>query len=62
MLHYAVDKVFFCGGLQLLRFERFGADVQLEGDAYAEEFASLDLEKPWITDHLGVMAEFEVVD
>ncbi|KAK7756425.1 hypothetical protein SLS62_001651 [Diatrype stigma] len=57
-----MDKVYFCGGLKLLKFERFGADVQLEGGSYKEEFEGFDIEKPWITDHLGIMAEFDVVD
>lgn len=57
-----VDKVYFCGGLKLLKFEHFGADVQLKGESYKEEFEILDIERPWITDHLGIMAEFDVVD
>lgn len=57
-----VDKIYFCGGLKLLRFERFGADVQLDGEGYAKEFDALDFEKPWVTDHLGVTATFDVVD
>ncbi|EMR70883.1 putative endonuclease exonuclease phosphatase family protein [Eutypa lata UCREL1] len=57
-----MDKVYFCGGLKLLRFERFGADVQLDGEGYAKEFDALDFEKPWVTDHLGVTATFDVVD
>ncbi|KAI1257744.1 hypothetical protein MGN70_000788 [Eutypa lata] len=57
-----MDKIYFCGGLKLLRFERFGADVQLDGEGYAKEFDALDFEKPWVTDHLGVTATFDVVD
>ncbi|KAI1501294.1 hypothetical protein F5X99DRAFT_409264 [Biscogniauxia marginata] len=61
-----MDKVFFRGGLRLLRFARFGADVLLDGDpagtGAAADLLALGFERPWITDHLGVMAEVEVVD
>ena len=57
-----MDKVYFRGGLRLRRFDRFGADVQLEGEAMQAEFRALGFEKPWVTDHLGIMAEFDVVD
>ena len=62
MLPRAVDKVYFCGGLKLRTFDRFGADVQLAGDDMQEEFGALGFEKPWVTDHLGIVAEFDVVD
>ena len=54
--------MYFRGGLRLRGFERFGADVQLEGEDMRAEFRALGFEKPWVTDHLGVMAEFDVVD
>ncbi|KAI1439912.1 Endonuclease/exonuclease/phosphatase [Annulohypoxylon stygium] len=60
-----MDKVYFTGRLRLLDFQRFGADVQLdEGplELECEHLVSYGYEKPWITDHLGVMAEVEVVD
>ncbi|KAI1866524.1 hypothetical protein JX265_007825 [Neoarthrinium moseri] len=57
-----MDKVYYCGRLKLLGFERFGADVQLQHKGQRERILSLGFEKPWITDHLGVMAEFEVVE
>ncbi|KAI1102835.1 Endonuclease/exonuclease/phosphatase [Jackrogersella minutella] len=57
-----MDKVYFTGGLKLHRFERFGADLQVSGDQESTELVSLGFEKPWITDHLGVLAEVEVVD
>jgi tyrosyl-DNA phosphodiesterase 2 len=56
-----MDKVFFCGGLHCSRFERFGSGVELEDDVERNRIVDLGFEKPWVTDHLGVMAVFEVV-
>jgi tyrosyl-DNA phosphodiesterase 2 len=58
-----MDKVFFCGdGLELLEFERFGADVEPDKseEDVRNDLLSLGFEKPWITDHLGVKAVFEI--
>lgn len=55
-----MDKVFFCGGLQCLKFERFGAGVELEEESERKDLVSLGFDKPWITDHLGVVAVFKV--
>ncbi|KAI2470394.1 Endonuclease/exonuclease/phosphatase [Annulohypoxylon bovei var. microspora] len=57
-----MDKVYFTGGLRLHKFERFGADTQISGKQESEHLISLGYEKPWITDHLGVLAEVEIVD
>ncbi|KAK8041656.1 hypothetical protein PG993_006179 [Apiospora rasikravindrae] len=66
-----MDKVYYCTSsdsdsndvLRLLRFERFGAGVELSA-TYEEERRQLveemGFERPWVTDHLGVMAEFEL--
>jgi tyrosyl-DNA phosphodiesterase 2 len=54
-----MDKVFFCGQLRCTRFERFGANVVLEDEEERKSIIGLGFEKPWITDHLGVMAVFE---
>lgn len=57
-----MDKVFYRGAaLELRGFERFGADVQLEDPEEREDVVDLGFDKPWITDHLGVKAEFELV-
>jgi tyrosyl-DNA phosphodiesterase 2 len=63
-----MDKVYFCGSLKLLKFTRFGGNIQLtEGaDGYLEskqesKMIALGFEKPWITDHLGIQAQFQVV-
>lgn len=57
-----MDKVYLCGQFKLVRFERFGADILVEGEEEREQIVGLGFEKPWITDHLGVMAEVEVED
>ncbi|KAL3486314.1 Endonuclease/exonuclease/phosphatase [Aspergillus germanicus] len=55
-----MDKVYFCGGVKVLKLERFGADVLVDGEAEAKTILGLGFEKAWVTDHLGVRAEFEV--
>ncbi|KAI1089683.1 Endonuclease/exonuclease/phosphatase [Rostrohypoxylon terebratum] len=60
-----MDKVYFTGDPKLLHFQRFGADVRLNEESLeleCEHLVSYGYEKPWITDHLGVVAEVEVVD
>ncbi|KAI3396862.1 hypothetical protein diail_11565, partial [Diaporthe ilicicola] len=52
-----MDKVYFCGGVKLLRFERFGRDVLAEGEDERKQIVELGFEKAWVTDHLGVVAE-----
>ncbi|KAF4964400.1 hypothetical protein FSARC_7665 [Fusarium sarcochroum] len=57
-----MDKVYFCGGLELQHFEKFGADVEpdaAESDV-KNELLSLGFEKAWVTDHLGVKAIFQI--
>lgn len=57
-----MDKVFFRGAaLELRGFERFGADAQLEDRQERANVLELGFDKPWITDHLGIKAEFELV-
>lgn len=56
-----MDKVYFRGGVKLLRFERFGKGVLTDGEEESRQIVELGFEKPWVTDHLGVKAEFEVV-
>jgi tyrosyl-DNA phosphodiesterase 2 len=59
-----MDKMFFRGdSLQLRQFERFGNDVEpdREDEDARKEILSIGFERPWITDHLGVKALFEVI-
>lgn len=53
-----MDKVFFCGGVEVLSFEKFGADVCIDDQEEQEHIVGLGFDKPWITDHLGVKAVF----
>ncbi|KAK3344002.1 Endonuclease/exonuclease/phosphatase [Lasiosphaeria hispida] len=58
-----MDKILYCGGLEVEAFGTFGMDVMLEGGD-AEELImemAMGLEKAWVTDHLGVWADFRVV-
>ncbi|KAI1748969.1 Endonuclease/exonuclease/phosphatase [Xylaria castorea] len=60
-----MDKVWYCGGVMVRKFERFGADVEVKDEKEKEEIRSwggFDFEKAWITDHLGVWAIVDVVD
>ncbi|KAL3478699.1 Endonuclease/exonuclease/phosphatase [Aspergillus californicus] len=56
-----MDKVYFCGHAKLIKFERFGGGIMTEGEEECKQIVGLGFERPWVTDHLGVMAEFEVV-
>ncbi|KAI0137099.1 Endonuclease/exonuclease/phosphatase [Xylariales sp. AK1849] len=56
-----MDKVYFGGGLELRSFERFGAGVELEDNRQREHLVTRGFDKPWITDHLGVKAEVDIV-
>lgn len=57
-----MDKLYFNGAIEVDMFERFGLDVVLEDGAKAKEMVEEEgLEKPWVTDHLGVRADFRFV-
>ncbi|WPG97678.1 Endonuclease/exonuclease/phosphatase [Acrodontium crateriforme] len=55
-----MDKVYFCGAVQLKSFERFGANVILEDENERAEVVQLGFDQGWITDHFGVKAVFEL--
>jgi tyrosyl-DNA phosphodiesterase 2 len=55
-----MDKVFFRGALELKSFERFGKDVLLEDPEEIEDIVDLGFDKPWITDHMGIKAVFDI--
>ncbi|KAB8266621.1 Endonuclease/exonuclease/phosphatase [Aspergillus minisclerotigenes] len=56
-----MDKVYFRGSVKLLKFEKFGEGILAEGDEERRQIVELGFEKPWVTDHLGVMAVVEVL-
>lgn len=57
-----MDKVYFTGGAEVVRFERFGEDVLAEGEEEGSQIVALGIEKPWVTDHLGIRAELKIVE
>ncbi|KAI0430288.1 Endonuclease/exonuclease/phosphatase [Xylaria sp. FL1042] len=58
-----MDKVFYCGGVSIERFSRFGADVEVVGEGEREIILKWGgFEKAWITDHLGIFAQVAIVD
>lgn len=57
-----MDKLMFCGVVAIERFETFGMDIVLDDGPVAKQLIEEDgLEKPWVTDHLGVRGDFHVV-
>lgn len=50
-----MDKVLFCGGLRVTALERIGEGVTVKIRGEDE-----DDEEVWVTDHLGLMADFTV--
>jgi tyrosyl-DNA phosphodiesterase 2 len=57
-----LDKIFYHGpSLEVADYQTFGMDVMLEGEA-GERLLELEdgLEKPWVTDHLGVASWFRL--
>ncbi|KAH8158586.1 hypothetical protein CIB48_g9660 [Xylaria polymorpha] len=57
-----MDKVWYCGGVAVREFHRFGADVEVVDDKEKEEIIAWGgFEKAWITDHLGIWALVDVV-
>jgi tyrosyl-DNA phosphodiesterase 2 len=55
-----MDKVFFCGDIDVTKCEKFGMDVVVADHDVEDDLLKLGLEKPWVTDHLGIWAEFAV--
>ncbi|KAK5130308.1 hypothetical protein LTR08_002232 [Meristemomyces frigidus] len=53
-----MDKVLFCGSVELKEFEHFGADVVVPDADEAGVLVGLGFERAWVTDHLGVRAVF----
>ncbi|RSL88659.1 hypothetical protein CEP51_001595 [Fusarium floridanum] len=56
-----MDKVYFCGGADVVKFERFGQDVLTEGEDESSRIVALGFEKAWVTDHLGIRAEVKII-
>ncbi|KAJ4177283.1 hypothetical protein NW759_017450, partial [Fusarium solani] len=56
-----MDKVYFCGGAEVVKFERFGEDVLTEGEEESSQIVALGFEKAWVTDHLGIKTEVQIL-
>ena len=59
-----MDKLMFCGCVEVESFETFGMDVEVEDEEDRKKLVedkSADVEKAWVTDHLGVKAVFNIV-
>lgn len=57
-----MDKILFCGDLKLLAFNTCAADVEVASE-HDKRFLIEDsgTEKAWVTDHLGIQANFEII-
>lgn len=55
-----MDKILFRGDVQPKQFERIGVDVKVTEDK-REEVRRAG-EEEWVTDHYGVMGDFEITD
>ena len=53
-----MDKLLFCGGLKVESLERFGIGVVVEKEKDKERLQREGLEQGWVSDHLGVRADF----
>lgn len=57
-----MDKLYFVGNLKLESFERIGAGVEVEDESVKESLIKEEgLDGGYVTDHLGVKAEFSIV-
>lgn len=54
-----MDKLLFCGGVDVRHFETFGMDVVVDSEELRARLVREEgLEKGWVTDHLGVRGDF----
>lgn len=56
-----MDKLFYCGNVEIDHFETFGLDAIVEADEVAKSMVQDGgLEKAWVTDHLAIRGDFRV--
>lgn len=56
-----MDKLLYCGTLQLEYFATFGLDVCVDDASLGSKMIEEEgLDKPWVTDHLGVRGDFRI--
>lgn len=57
-----MDKLMFCGAVELEHFETFGMDIVVDDEQAAKDMVEEEgIEKPWVTDHLGVRGDFRMI-
>ena len=57
-----MDKLFYCGNVRVVGFERFGLGVKVDDEEVVRSLMEEEgMEGGWVTDHAGVMGFFEVV-
>ncbi|KAL6248972.1 hypothetical protein RBB50_004035 [Rhinocladiella similis] len=57
-----MDKIFFCGAVKCTKFERIGTGVTADEKHVCDGLTQgEDMEQGWVTDHLGVSADFTVL-
>ena len=56
-----MDKLFFCGGVKVEGFERFGLGVEVNNEEIEKTLVEAEgMDGGWITDHAGVRGVFRV--
>ncbi|KAF7157181.1 hypothetical protein CNMCM6106_002263 [Aspergillus hiratsukae] len=60
-----MDKILYCGGVEAKSLERIGegvtVTVSFQGDQSESEDEDFSDEEVWVTDHLGLLGEFEIL-
>ena len=60
-----MDKVMFCGKVEVRGLERIGEGLKVrvdeEGEDEEDEDGELGVGEQWVTDHLGLMADLHVL-
>lgn len=56
-----LDKVFYCGALVAKKIKRIGVGLVIEDEDFREDMKKIGHDG-WVTDHYGLMSEFEVLD
>ena len=58
-----MDKLFFCGGVEVEKFERFGLGVKVESEVIERVLREDEgMDGGWVTDHAGVRGLFRFSD
>lgn len=58
-----MDKLFFCGGTNVQKFETFGMDVVVDDPEQQKHIMDIEgVERGWVTDHLGVKGKFTITE